>query len=167
MQVVLSIACVLALAFVFSNSLKAGEESAEQSSGIVDLIKEVAAFFDPDSPIATATGETYERLHSGVRTLAHFGEFALLGALFSACCFSYTLKAPFQGIPLGGVLSVPCVDETLQLFVADRAADWRDILVDVSGGACGMAITIACVCFGIWLYKKRKSEKREASLKEC
>lgn len=167
MQIALSIACVLAVAFIFSNSLKTGEESSEQSSTVVDIIQDVAAFFDPDSPIATATGEDYQRLHSDVRTLAHFGEFALLGALFSACCFSYTLKAPFQGIPLFGALAVPCMDEGLQAFVADRAADWKDILVDVTGGACGMAFAIACVLVGLWLYKKIQAKKRGNPPKEC
>ena len=37
LQIVLTAACVLAVAFIFSNSLKTGEESSEQSSSIVDL----------------------------------------------------------------------------------------------------------------------------------
>ena len=168
LQIVLTAACVLAVAFIFSNSLKTGEESSEQSSSVVDLIQEVAAFFDPDSPIATATGEDYARLHSGVRTLAHFGEFALLGALFCGCCFSYTLKLPFQGIAGGGVALVPCIDETLQAFTAGRAADWRDILVDIAGGACGWLCVFACVLLGVWLFAKiRRKKSGGIPSKEC
>lgn len=161
LKIALTLACVLAVAFIFSNSLKTGEESTEQSSAVMNLIQDFAAFFDPDSFIATATGEDYERLHSGVRTLAHFGEFALLGGLFCGCCFSYTLKTPFQAIAGGGVWLVPCIDETLQAFTANRAADVKDVAVDVFGGTCGWLAVFACVILCVWLYKKRGKSPKE------
>ena len=156
LQIALTAACVFAVAFIFSNSLKTGEESTEQSSAVMNIIQDVAAFFDPDSFLATATGEDYARIHSGVRTLAHFGEFAILGALFCGCCFSYTLKTPFQTIAGLGVWLVPCIDESLQAFTAGRAADIKDVAVDVFGGSCGWLCVFGCVLLCVWLYRKKK-----------
>ena len=75
LQILLSIACVLMLAFIFSNSLKSAEQSIEQSSHAVEIVQDFVAVFDPDSPIVTATGEAYDLLHEIVRTIAHFAEF--------------------------------------------------------------------------------------------
>ena len=61
--------------------MQEGEQSAEKSSEVVKAVQKVAAFFDPNSAIATATGEAYDRLHAAVRNWAHFAEFALLGGL--------------------------------------------------------------------------------------
>ena len=66
---------LLWLAFIFSNSLKSAEESAEDSG-------KVLAFLQGLFPSLT---------DEGVRKLAHFAEFFVLGALATASHFCYVL----------------------------------------------------------------------------
>ncbi len=157
LRILLPIACVLVLAFIFSNSLKTGEASSAQSSAVVDAVQAVFGVIAPNSAIATATGEDYQRLHACIRLLAHFAEFALLGALFAWCCLSYTTKKAYLLIPAAGVLTVPCIDEWLQSLTAERAAEWKDILVDGAGGICGLIFAVFCVVVGVFVYKKVKA----------
>lgn len=162
LRIILPIACALVLAFIFSNSLKTGEASSAQSSKVVDAVQAVFGVIAPNSSIATATGEDYQRLHACIRLLAHFAEFALLGALFAWCCLSYTTKKAYFIIPTVGVLTVPCIDEGLQSLTAERAAEWKDILVDGAGGICGLIFAVLCVLVGVAVYKKIKANKSEA-----
>ena len=92
LRIVLTIACVVTIGFIFSNSLKTAEQSSAQSSTVVETIQKVAQVIAPESKIATATGEEYEALHELIRAWAHFAEFFLLGVLFGWCYCSYTLQ---------------------------------------------------------------------------
>ena len=157
LRILLTVACALWIAFIFANSLQAGEESVEQSSEVVKAVQKVAAFFDPNSSIANATGAAYDRLHAVVRSLAHFAEFALLGGLLCWCCFSYTLKKIFQIIPPCGVAAVGLIDEMLQLFTSGRAFQITDLLLDFAGGVVGIGFAILTVWLGFCIYKKKKT----------
>lgn len=159
LRATLSIACALMLAFIFSNSLKTGKQSLEQSSQVVAIVQEVASVIAPWSGIAEATGEEYAKLHSAIRSIAHFSEFALFGALFAWCTLSYTRKKRYQLLPLFGVFVTPIIDESLQLLSAGRGAEWMDVLVDITGGLCGMAFALASFALGAYIYyrKKRKN----------
>jgi VanZ family protein len=80
---------LLWLAFIFSNSLKSAEESAEDSG-------KVLAFLQGLFPSLTV---------DGIRKLAHFAEFFVLGALGTASLFCYLLEETVvpeqpQGQPL-------------------------------------------------------------------
>ena len=156
LRLLLTLACVLFAAFIFANSLQEAEESVEKSSNVVKAVQKVAAFFDPNSPIANATGEDYDKLHAVVRNLAHVAEFALFGSLLSWCCFSYTLKKIFQSIPPCALALVALTDEFLQLFTSGRAFQFTDLLLDVGGGVLGIGFAILTVWCGVLVYKKRK-----------
>lgn len=168
LRVFLTLACAALIAFIFTNSLKNCEQSVKQSSGVVETVQKVAAFFDPNSKIATATGDAYDKLHIVVRVLAHFAEFMLLGSLLSWCVFSYNFKKIFQIIPPCGLLFVALTDELLQIFTVGRAFEFTDILFDCGGGLVGIGIAILAVWLGVLVYKKKKV-KKEASLlqEEC
>ena len=155
----LTAACIAMLVFIFSNSLKTGEESAEQSLAVVDTVQKVA----PNSTIATATGSADERLHMIVRSVAHFAEFALLGALLLWCAASYTLEKEGLLISLPLALAVPMIDETLQYFVANRGAEWKDVCIDMAGGVMGIMFALLTVILGLHIYKKRKKMCAEAT----
>ena len=157
-RVVTTLACVLMLIFIFSNSLKTGEASSAQSSAVVDTIQDVASVVAPESSIATATGEDYDRLHADVRKLAHFSEFMLLGALFMWCWYSYTDKKVWLTVPTAGVVLVPLIDEFLQIFTSGRGAEWMDVMLDVFGGLCGGFLALCTLTLGIYIYRKRKAE---------
>lgn len=149
-RALLTVACLLVLAFIFGNSLKAGDESSAQSAGVVKAVQKVAGFFAPNSWVATATGEAYEKLHAVVRTIAHFSEFALLGALCSWCYRAYTTEKAYFFVVVFFVLLIPVVDEFLQTLTIGRVADIYDVWIDSAGGAVGILFALGA----LWITKK-------------
>ncbi|MBQ7912508.1 MAG: VanZ family protein [Clostridia bacterium] len=161
-RVFTTLACALMLIFIFSNSLRTAEESSVQSSAVVDTIQDVVSVIAPESPIATATGEAYDKLHADVRMLAHFSEFMLLGALFFFCWYSYTDKKIWLIAPAVGTILTPMIDEFLQILSSGRAAEWLDVAVDTVGGLCGGCVALCALTLGIHIYRKRKQKAENA-----
>ena len=154
LKVVLPIACLLWLAFIFSNSLQTGEESSQQSMAVVETVQQVAQVIAPESEIANATGDAYEELHSTIRSCAHFSEFSVLGALLCWCYFVYTFSWQHAYLPVIGVLLVPLFDEGIQILVAGRGWEIADLLLDAGGGAVGILFAALSILLGKWIYKK-------------
>jgi VanZ family protein len=168
LRIVLPILCIATLAFIFSNSLRSGNASSAQSGSIVNAVQKIVGVFAPNSWLATATGEAKDKIHAVIRTLAHFSEFALLGALFIWCYFSYTSEKRWLYLPVCTFLLVPVTDEFLQTLTATRAGEMADIAVDMLGGVCGMlfaTVTIA-IGVGICLHKKSKKTKNKNTPKQ-
>lgn len=163
LRIALTLACIAVFAFILSNSLKEAEESAAQSSAVVQVIQEVASVIAPESEIANATGDAYERLHAIVRSIAHVSEFALLGALTIWCYFSYTQEKLFLPIPLCLLLIVPVLDEYLQLHVSGRASTLQDLFLDTAGCAIGVVFAILTLLIGGWIAAelRKKTEKKK------
>ena len=159
LQIVLPLACIGVLAFIFSNSLRSGEASSQQSGRLVALVQKIAGMFAPNSHLATATGAAREKIHAFLRVFAHFSEFALLGALFIWCYFSYTMKKRWLYLPVCAFLLVPVTDEYLQTLTIARAGEAADILVDMLGGACGMLFAAVTVAIGVAVYRYKKMKK--------
>ncbi len=166
LRVLLSLLCGAWVAFIFSNSTKGAGASATQSSGVVNMVQQVVGAFAPNSAIANATGEAYDRLHGVIRTLAHFTEFALLGGLVSWCCFSYTFKKIAQAIPPIAVCVVAILDECLQLLSAGRAFQVSDILIDIAGGIVGVGFAILTVWLGSVIIKRRRVRRETEALQK-
>ena len=159
LRIVLPVLCLAVMVFIFSNSLQSGESSSAQSSAVTDAVQEVISVIAPESEIANATGEAYDKLHADIRNLAHFAEFALLGALLCWTYRAYTAKKKFLYIPAVFVILVPIIDERLQTFSTSRAAEWKDVWTDICGGFVGFAFAAFTVWLGVALYRKR-TEKR-------
>ncbi len=156
LRVILTLLCLGVYAFIFYNSALAEAESVSQSSAVTDAVQDVAGVVAPESSVATATGEEYEKLHDVIRLLAHFAEFTLLGALLIWCCFSYTSEPFFFLIPVCLLTLTPVIDETIQLFSGGRVADLADILIDTVGGYLGVLFAFVTV----WIGKGIKNRKR-------
>ncbi len=159
LRIFLTAACTAMLAFIFSNSLKTGEQSVKQSSTMVEVVQNVASVVAPNSSIAKATGEAYDRLHMWVRVFAHFAEFALFGALLLWCIASYTWKKEWLWFSLIGVCCVPMMDESLQYFVADRGVEFYDVCIDVTGGICGILFALIVLLVIVCAIEKRQRKK--------
>lgn len=157
-QIVLVAAIVLTLAFIFSNSLKPAAQSSNQSSSVVDKVQDVTSVIAPNSPIATAKGDDYKKLHDVIRTLAHFSEFALLGALLCWCWYAFTFDKRMLVLPASAILIVPLVDEILQSFSNGRATEWSDVGMDVLGGLTGALFALCALALGVLIYRKRKAK---------
>ncbi len=159
LRILLTLLSVGVLGFIFSNSLQTGEESSAQSGRVMEIVQTIASIVAPNSELATATGEAYDKWHALVRAAAHFAEFALLGALTVWCVYSYTGKKRHFMIPLGGVAIVAIADECLQKFTHGRGAELTDVLVDISGGLAG-GIFAVCVLIVVGIcIQKTKGEK--------
>ncbi len=159
LRIVLPIACILWLAFIFSNSLQTAEQSTAQSTTVVDKVQDVAQIVAPQSPIATATGKDYERLHLIIRDLAHFIQFMVLGVLVGWCYFAYTTKLHFFYLPAIVLLIVPIVDEWLQTYSSGRAGEFADVLTDTYGGMAGLAVALLTFFAGFLIYKMKTRDK--------
>ena len=149
---------LLWIAFIFSNSLKSGVESGNQSK---ELLSVVAPLF----PSLT---------ESLLRTLAHFGEFALLSLLF---CFDLVafrvirFERPLLSnilrllpiLPAGFLIAL--ADECIQLFSEGRAFQFSDILTDTLGVA-SSALLFFLIFTGLRaLSQKRKQNSPQESVR--
>jgi len=74
-------------------------------------------------------------IHGVVRKLAHFTEYAILGALWFRGLARSGVARPPAAAWLALVISVACavVDETRQSFVPSRTGSARDVLLDSMG----------------------------------
>jgi VanZ family protein len=97
--------------------------------------------------------------HNLLRKLAHFSEYALLGAhlAFLPMFLPCYAKSGYLFVPVSGV-AVALLDEGIQLFVPGRAGLLTDVLIDFSGCFLGSALFIGL----IFLYAKRKEKKESA-----
>lgn len=136
-RIVLPVGIVLCTAFIWSRSLQSAAASTEDSNHLAGVF---AGWFGWE---ADAFWLTYL-----VRKAAHFAEFALLGALWGGCGRVY----PWRWIALWG-LPTGVIDECLQFFAPGRAPMVADVLIDVAGYLCGLAI------LWIFVYLRRKKIK--------
>ena len=161
LQVALSVLTGALIVWIFSNSLKVATESAEQSGGVVQMVQDFFRWLAPGSFVATAEGEDLKRLEEVVRTLAHFAEFALLGATCFWTYRAYTAKKIWMIAPFVGSVLVAIVDEILQYFTPGRAFEWTDVLIDTAGCVAGCLFALATIVIGAVIYKKMKAKKEK------
>ena len=119
----------LILCFIWGNSLLPGEISGR----ISDAVKEFLAFLLPgEVPGVTSGGGL-------LRKIAHFSEFAALGAALS-WRFGMLKKRKIMALAYG--FGAACVDETIQAFVPDRGPSLWDVAIDTCGVAAGIGLLL-------------------------
>jgi len=129
------VAFVAMVCFIWGNSLVPGGESGALSAMVVQLARDaLAALGLPNDWVTNFL----------VRKTAHFSEYLAL-ALIAMQAFA-PHRAPVRAarIALTALLlvAVPCVDETIQLFVPGRAGLPTDVLIDCTGAVTGAALTV-------------------------
>ena len=128
---------ILITAFIFSNSLKNGEESNTQSEPIVEAVEKV---LDPKDKIPTKT------FNHVVRKAAHIAEYTLLGLALGGQVWYvgklndkhkrwYIIATLFTG------LAIASIDEIIQSFTG-RTNSVSDVLIDFTGVIIGMGIVL-------------------------
>jgi len=157
LRIVLTALWLVMIGFIFFNSSQTGEQSAARSSTLTDTVQQVVSVVAPQSPIATAKGEAYDRLHNCVRVWAHFIEFAALGVLTCWGYFSYTNRKKYLFAPILTLVFVPFLDEWSQTFSVGRGAEWQDCLIDVAGGLLGFLLALLALVIVGYYYKKRRA----------
>lgn len=147
--VLLWAATLMVMFIIYSFSAQSGEGSQQVSEGLLDRILKILPF---------------EISHVFLRKLAHFCEYALLGAV-SFCSFSFTLKRVswFWGWCFSVIYAV--TDEIHQLFIPGRACRAFDVLVDGSGAAAGIifAVIVFSILNFIYIKVTKKKSKTETN----
>ena len=132
------------LAFIWGNSLTTGTQSGAMSGRVMAWIN---AFLHV---------ENAEALHLVIRKMAHFTEFACLGAVL---CWLFAMMGEKKGhlfcMPLLCGLLAACVDETIQVFTPDRGPSLIDIWIDTAGVSAGIILFL----IGYHYIRKKQMKK--------
>lgn len=122
--------CILWMFVIFGMSNAQGEESQGMSDTIVIFLSKILPF--------VTYNDTWTYL---VRKLAHFSEYALLGILYYQFLSTYhQLHGKELVLLISCVFLYACSDEFHQLFMDGRSGQFKDVLIDTSGGACGILL---------------------------
>ena len=150
-----SVAAIIWIGFIWSNSAKTGEESGEMSSQVQELIVEVFEQIDIDPPTTEHT----------VRKGAHFFEYFVLGALLSIdIIFIFSLfmrrRFFFGGLMIFISLPVSFIVALVDEFVVQKATEGRgpsfvDVLIDMSGAL----LAALCAIFVLSLIRRALRER--------
>ena len=130
----------LNLAFIWGNSLVKGEDSDGMSGTILTWVN---SFLGLDEAGAAA-------LHYLIRKIAHFTEFACLGALLAWRCRLSGETRPVL-FPALLAMAAAVTDESIQLFTPDRGPRLTDVWIDTSGAVTGILL----LALGHHLMKKK------------
>lgn len=145
-NIVLVLLLALTLAFIWGNSLLPRTESQEISRGLLAelcaALETVGLHIDPQND-------------HWLRKLAHFGEFALLGAELCALLFLNRRARPqgFVNCAFAG-LAVAVTDEALQL-ISNRGSQVQDVLLDFAGFLTGLLL-----CGLVWMLVSKSREQK-------
>lgn len=140
----LALLICITLAFIWGNSILSREQSTDVSKGLLEFIR----------PVLEALGLECESDH-WLRKLAHFCEFALLGAEFSALSALEEKRSLWELTRCAlCCLAVAVADETIQYF-SGRYPHILDVLLDFSGSICG--IVLFCILFAAMVKYKGKT----------
>ena len=123
----------LLLAFIWGNSLLPGHISGAFSDWVRKILRQLLPFLFKNASDSAGGGL--------LRKIAHFTEFAALGACF---CWLYAMLMTKQYRPIlcaaaSGVLAA-CVDETIQRFVPQRHGCLTDVGIDTAGVLTGIVL---------------------------
>lgn len=132
-----AIASAIMIIFIWGNSTVPGTGSSALSQSVVAAVR--AALEGVGLPSAWVTNFL-------VRKCGHFLEYAVLGVLVSQALepgrgsFRRSLPAIVFILVL-----VPCIDESIQLFIPGRSGQVTDVLLDVCGAAAGVVLRTVVV----------------------
>ncbi len=147
---------ILTAVMIYSFSADTAEESSELSSNITDKVLSTVGIDKETMPPAEYE-EVKTKTEFSIRKLAHFSEYALLGACVFVFFFTFG-KRKWLTILLTLAVCMPyaAFDEWHQAFVPGRGPGIRDVLIDSAGALFGAVVVIAVVQLGFYLYKKKK-----------
>ena len=135
------------LCFIWGNSMLPGSVSG----AISDAVKNFLAWLMPaEIPGVTSGGGL-------LRKIAHFTEFAALGACLG-WWFGILEKRKIMALVYS--FGAACLDETIQVFVPDRGPGLKDVAIDTCGAAVGLGLLI----LGQKLARKIQTSKENKTL---
>ena len=142
----LAIIFAFIVCFIWGNSVLSSQLSSSLSIAVGEFF---ASIFGTGDGVSTVGGLS-------VRKMAHFTEFAALGAVASLL-FKRFLKNKgtyVLGLALCGIF-VALMDETIQIF-SHRGSSVRDVWIDLFGYVVGCLI-VAVICYAHTRLKKKNA----------
>lgn len=136
---ILSLACMVNI-FMFSR--EDGEKSSKTSGKVTDTVIDVTVK-DYEQKPAKEKKSIREKVSFWVRKTAHFTIYTLLGLMVS---LTIGKRKIFSLGTLGALLfcfMYAVSDEIHQSFTPDRSCEFRDVMIDTSGAALGILISIS------------------------
>lgn len=126
------------MGFIFFMSAQNGEESTHTSNKTLEVLTEITEKLFPSNPPQQLAISDY------IRSAGHFTEYFILG-LFAFNLMRAFKRSTTQSLILSVFicLSYAASDEFHQLFVAGRACELSDWLVDLSG------TFLACILYAV------------------
>ena len=144
--VLLVVLILLCTAFIFSNSLKNGEESQADSDVIMEMVERIAEAIFPDNTLDW---------NYIVRKGAHLFEFCVLGILVTLLAFQCKHgRGTAVAYALLYVVFVASTDEFIQRFTG-RSSRLADVGIDITGALIGFGLILTAD----WIVRRRKSKK--------
>lgn len=125
------------IALIFFLSHQPAEVSSGISSGIAEKIM---VLIETSAP---AAGIDVDFLHTFVRKNAHFFAYLILGVLAFVALLQSELNGLSGALAAFGIAVVYAIsDEAHQLFIPGRSGEVRDVLIDSTGAAVGIGISL-------------------------
>ena len=147
-QRLLSILIILALVFIWGNSLLSKPASKAISDIIVNALYAIGEKLGISLSASEATEEALDTSTFFVRKAAHLTEFAVLAALIYLRLETTGKKRILTAFLCAA--AVGAIDETIQIF-SHRGSQIRDVFIDAAGALLGLLI--------ILLFLRRKKPK--------
>ena len=140
-RIINGIIALLLMVMIFMFSAGTGDESSELSRKVTEWLMRLIYPEYAQMGSGQQAG-AFALLHFIVRKLAHFSEYALLGAALRQFLWTFPLK--FPGLPAWLAATLYAVlDEWHQTFVSGRAGQLRDICIDSAGALFGILVAAA------------------------
>ncbi|MGN0753936.1 MAG: VanZ family protein [Aristaeellaceae bacterium] len=140
-----TIACVCAfvltmgwMLLIFGFSSQSGTESGSLSALLSEPITKLLIRFADDSS-TEAESALFSRVDIGVRKIAHFTEYAILGGLLVLLFRIRRVRMIWLPWLIGTLYAV--TDEWHQSFSPGRSCDPKDVLIDACGVLIGVLIS--------------------------
>ena len=149
------------MALIFSLSSQNAAVSSGTSGNVIRLIIGIFRPGFDNLPEAEQT-EIVASLQFLARKSAHFSIYMILGVLSFLTFISYEklLFAMRLTLSCGICLLYAASDEIHQLFVPGRSCELRDVMIDFSGAALGIAVS-SLIFLLICRIKNKRTEKNE------
>lgn len=131
------------LVMIYGFSAQEGDVSSAVSGRLVGV---VIRLVDEDYAVRSPAAQEniYAFVEHLVRKAAHFAEYAALGFFLRLLAASYRWRCPTRLCLLLGTLYAG-TDELHQLFISQRSAQWRDVLLDSAGVLAGITVAYALI----------------------
>lgn len=142
--VIIFVLTAVMMLFAWIHSCFPASLSSMESEGVFLLIYRFFGLFGAE-PALTETL---------IRKLAHFSEFAAIGALLTCCAYCFDRMKPqrFEFAVLFTGLISAVIDETIQLFSEGRAGLVTDVWIDFGGVVSGSLVMLGILS----LHRRRK-----------